>query len=65
VWRVIECAEKETTEYKGRIIFLCASTSNPALDVDSATPEFPNALKRQRRAWHNLNGSYMGSGAGA
>src|SRR5437016_7776757 len=64
--RVIDAQTKETTEYKGRIIFLCASTlESTRLMLNSATPEFPNGLGNSSgELGHNLMDHHMGSGAG-
>ena len=64
--RVIDAQTKETTEYKGRIIFLCASTlESTRLMLNSATSEFPNGLGNSSgELGHNLMDHHMGSGAG-
>jgi len=64
--RVIDAQTKETTEFKGRIIFLCASTlESTRLMLNSATSEFPNGLGNSSgELGHNLMDHHMGSGAG-
>src|SRR5207237_8464845 len=64
--RVIDAQTKETTEYKGRIIFLYASTlESTRLMLNSTTPEFPNGLGNSSgELGHNLMDHHMGSGAG-
>jgi choline dehydrogenase-like flavoprotein len=63
--RVIDAQTKETMEYKGRIIFLCASAlESTRLMLNSATPEFPNGLGNgSGELGHNLMDHHMGSGA--
>jgi choline dehydrogenase-like flavoprotein len=63
--RVIDAQTKETMEYKGRIIFLCASAlESTRLMLNSATPEFPNGLGNSSgELGHNLMDHHMGSGA--
>ena len=63
--RVIDAQTKETIEYKGRIIFLCASAlESTRLMLNSATPEFPNGLGNSSgELGHNLMDHHMGSGA--
>jgi choline dehydrogenase-like flavoprotein len=63
--RVIDAQTKETTEYKGRIIFLCASAlESTRLMLNSATPEFPNGLgNASGELGHNLMDHHMGAGA--
>jgi choline dehydrogenase-like flavoprotein len=65
--RVIDAQTKETSEYKGRIIFLCASAlESTRLMLNSATPEFPNGLgNASGELGHNLMDHHMGSGATA
>ncbi|HWZ98557.1 MAG TPA: GMC family oxidoreductase [Candidatus Dormibacteraeota bacterium] len=64
--QVIDAQTKETMEYKGRIIFLCASTlESTRLMLNSATSEFPNGLGNSSgELGHNLMDHHMGSGAG-
>jgi choline dehydrogenase-like flavoprotein len=63
--RVIDAQTKETMEYKGRIIFLCASAlESTRLMLNSATPEFPNGLGNSSgELGHNLMDHHMGAGA--
>lgn len=63
--RVIDAQTKETTEFKGRIIFLCASSlESTRLMLNSATSEFPNGLGNSSgELGHNLMDHHMGSGA--
>jgi choline dehydrogenase-like flavoprotein len=63
--RVIDAQTKETMEYKGRIIFLCASTlESTRLMLNSATSDFPNGLGNSSgELGHNLMDHHMGSGA--
>ena len=63
--RVIDAQTKGTTEYKGRIIFLCASAlESTRLMLNSATPEFPNGLgNASGELGHNLMDHHMGAGA--
>ncbi len=63
--RVIDAQTKETMEYKGRIIFLCASAlESTRLMLNSATSEFPNGLGNSSgELGHNLMDHHMGSGA--
>src|SRR6266704_6205181 len=43
--RVIDAQSKNALEFKGRIIFLCASTlESTRILLNSATPEFPSGL---------------------
>lgn len=43
--RVIDTVSKETIEYHGKIIFLCASTLGTAkILLNSTSPEFPNGI---------------------
>jgi choline dehydrogenase-like flavoprotein len=63
--RVIDAQTKETMEYKGRIVFLCASAlESTRLMLNSATTEFPNGLGNSSgELGHNLMDHHMGSGA--
>jgi choline dehydrogenase-like flavoprotein len=65
--RVIDANTKSTLEFKGRIVFLCASTLESArILLNSATPEFPNGLANSSgELGHNVMDHHMGSGAGA
>jgi choline dehydrogenase-like flavoprotein len=63
--RVIDAQTKETMEYKGRIVFLCASAlESTRLMLNSSTTEFPNGLGNgSGELGHNLMDHHMGSGA--
>jgi choline dehydrogenase-like flavoprotein len=63
--RVVDAQTKEHLEFKGRIIFLCASALESArLMLNSATPEFPNGLGNgSGELGHNVMDHHMGSGA--
>ena len=63
--QVIDAQTRETMEYKGRIIFLCASAlESTRLMLNSATSEFPNGLGNSSgELGHNLMDHHMGSGA--
>lgn len=64
--RVIDAQTKDALEFKGRIIFLCASAlESTRLMLNSATAEFPNGLGNSSgELGHNLMDHHMGSGAG-
>jgi len=64
--RVIDAQTKSTIEFKGHIVFLCASTlESTRILLNSATPEFPNGLANSSgELGHNLMDHHMGSGAG-
>lgn len=64
--RVIDGQNKNTMEFKGRVIFLCASTlESTRILLNSSTPEFPNGLGNSSgELGHNLMDHHMGSGAG-
>ncbi len=63
--RVIDSQTKNALEFKGRVIFLCASTlESTRILLNSATPEFPNGLANNSgELGHNLMDHHMGSGA--
>lgn len=63
--RVIDGQTKSTMEFKGRVIFLCASTlESTRILLNSATAEFPNGLANSSgELGHNLMDHHMGSGA--
>ena len=63
--RVIDAQTKETLEFKGRLIFLCAAClESTRLLLNSATPEFPDGLANSSgELGHNLMDHHMGSGA--
>jgi choline dehydrogenase-like flavoprotein len=63
--RVIDSQTKSPVEFKGRIIFLCASTlESTRILLNSATPEFPNGLANSSgELGHNLMDHHMGAGA--
>jgi choline dehydrogenase-like flavoprotein len=63
--RVIDSQTKSPVEFRGRIIFLCASTlESTRILLNSATPEFPNGLANSSgELGHNLMDHHMGAGA--
>ena len=63
--RVIDAQTKSALEFKGRIVFLCASTlESTRILLNSATPEFPNGLANSSgELGHNLMDHHMGAGA--
>ncbi|GAC1618765.1 MAG: GMC family oxidoreductase [Candidatus Acidiferrum sp.] len=63
--RVIDAQTKNTIEFKGRVVFLCASTLESArILLNSSTPEFPEGLANSSgELGHNLMDHHMGSGA--
>jgi choline dehydrogenase-like flavoprotein len=63
--RVIDGGGKESLEFHGRIIFLCASTlESTRILLNSATPEFPTGLANSSgELGHNLMDHCMGGGA--
>jgi len=63
--RVIDAQSKNALEFKGRIVFLCASTlESTRILLNSATPEFPNGLANSSgELGHNLMDHHMGAGA--
>jgi choline dehydrogenase-like flavoprotein len=63
--RVIDAQTKEHLEFKGRIIFLCASAlESTRLMLNSATVEFPTGLGNSSgELGHNVMDHHMGSGA--
>ena len=65
--RVIDANTKASMEFKGRLVFLCASTLESArILLNSATPEFPNGLANSSgEVGHNVMDHHMGSGAAA
>ncbi len=65
--RVIDAQSKNALEFKGRIIFLCASTlESTRILLNSGTPEFPNGLANSSgELGHNLMDHHMGAGANA
>jgi choline dehydrogenase-like flavoprotein len=65
--RVIDAQTKAPLEFKGRVVFLCASTLESArILLNSATPEFPNGLANSSgEVGHNVMDHHMGAGASA
>ena len=65
--RVIDGQTREAIEFRGRILFLCASTlESTRILLNSATPEFPNGLANSSgELGHNLMDHVMGGGASA
>jgi choline dehydrogenase-like flavoprotein len=63
--RVIDTQTKAVIEFKGRIVFLCASTlESTRILLNSSTTEFPNGLANSSgELGHNLMDHHMGSGA--
>lgn len=63
--RVIDGETKHALEFRGRVVFLCASTLESArILLNSATPEFPNGLANSSgELGHNLMDHIMGGGA--
>ena len=63
--RVVDSQTKNELEFKGRIVFLCASTlESSRILLNSATPEFPNGLANSSgELGHNLMDHHMGAGA--
>ena len=63
--RVVDAQTKNELEFKGRIVFLCASTlESTRILLNSATPEFPNGLANSSgELGHNLMDHHMGAGA--
>src|SRR6266849_1375498 len=65
--RVVDGQTKATMEFKGRIVFVCASALESArILLNSATPEFPNGLANSSgELGHNVMDHHMGAGASA
>jgi len=63
--RVIDATTRQTLEFKGTIVFLCASTlESTRILLNSTSPEFPNGLANSSgELGHNLMDHHMGSGA--
>jgi choline dehydrogenase-like flavoprotein len=63
--RVVDGQTREAIEFKGRIVFLCASAIESArILLNSATTEFPNGLANSSgELGHNLMDHVMGGGA--
>jgi choline dehydrogenase-like flavoprotein len=63
--RVIDGQTRESVEFHGRILFLCASTlESTRILLNSRTPEFPNGLGNSSgELGHNLMDHVMGGGA--
>ena len=55
--RVIDAITKETTEYKAKVIFLCASAmASTAILMQSKSDAFPNGMgNRSGELGHNLS----------
>jgi len=64
--RVIDAQTRKALEFKGRVVFLCASALESArILLNSTTPEFPNGLANSSgELGHNLMDHVMGGGAG-
>ncbi len=63
--RIIDGQTRQTLEFRGRIVFLCASALESArILLNSGTPEFPNGLANSSgELGHNLMDHCMGGGA--
>ena len=63
--RVIDAQTKNAMEFKGKVVFLCASTlESTRIMLNSATAEFPNGLANSSgELGHNLMDHHMGGGA--
>jgi choline dehydrogenase-like flavoprotein len=63
--RVIDAQTKNTQEFKGKIVFLCASTlESTRILLNSSSSEFPNGLANSSgELGRNLMDHHMGSGA--
>jgi choline dehydrogenase-like flavoprotein len=63
--RVIDAQTKNTQEFKGKIVFLCASTlESTRILLNSSSSEFPNGLANSSgKLGRNLMDHHMGSGA--
>ena len=63
--RVVDAQTKNELEFKGRIVFLCASTlESSRILLNSATSEFPNGLANSSgELGHNIMDHHMGAGA--
>ena len=65
--RVIDAATKQATEYRARVVFLCASTLNStAMLLNSRSARFPDGLGNDSgELGHNLMDHHNGGGATA
>jgi choline dehydrogenase-like flavoprotein len=65
--RVIDSATRQTTEYSGKVVFLCASTLNStAILLNSTSARFPGGLGNDSgELGHNLMDHHNGGGATA
>jgi choline dehydrogenase-like flavoprotein len=63
--RIINGQTKQTVEFRGRIVFVCASALESArILMNSATPEFPDGLANSSgELGHNVMDHCMGGGA--
>jgi choline dehydrogenase-like flavoprotein len=63
--RIIDGQTKQTVEFRGRIVFVCASALESArILMNSATPEFPDGLANSSgELGHNVMDHCMGGGA--
>jgi choline dehydrogenase-like flavoprotein len=63
--RVIDAQTRSALEFKGKIVFLCASTlESTRILLNSTSPEFPSGLANSSgELGHNLMDHHMGSGA--
>ena len=62
--RVIDAITKETTEYKAKVIFLCASAmASTAILMQSKSDAFPNGMgNRSGELGHNIMDHQLGAG---
>ena len=63
--RIIDGQSRDAIEFRGRVVFLCASALESArILLNSATPEFPNGLANSSgELGHNVMDHCMGGGA--
>ena len=63
--RVVDAQTKNELEFKGRLVFLCASTlESSRILLNSANSEFPNGLANSSgELGHNIMDHHMGAGA--
>ncbi len=63
--RIIDAQTKQSREFQGKIVFLCASTlESTRILLNSTSTEFPNGLANSSgELGHNLMDHHMGAGA--
>ncbi|MGB2625720.1 MAG: GMC family oxidoreductase [Candidatus Acidiferrum sp.] len=63
--RVIDAQTKQSQEFQGKVVFLCASTlESTRILLNSTSAEFPNGLANSSgELGHNLMDHHMGAGA--